>query len=46
MLYGVFFSLKKELKRRIAGESGLDNAKTGGISLNTKTVSGGGSMCC
>lgn len=43
----VFVEIATELKRRIAGESGLDNAKTNGISLNTKNVGGSGSsMCC
>jgi hypothetical protein len=40
------FFLLQELKRRIGGDSGLDNSKSGGIILDTKPVGGGGSLCC
>ncbi|XP_052096276.1 ras-related protein Rab-43-like [Mytilus californianus] len=42
----VFLEMATELKRRIGGDSGLASSKSGGISLNTQTVGGGGSSCC
>ena len=42
----VFKEMATELKRRIGGDSGLDNSKSGGIILDTKPVGGGGSLCC